>query len=160
MTAVSADTRDLKKLKVALSVLDKQSKRAVSKALSGAVAPVRDEFKMQASTLPSRGGLSRYVAKSRFTVAKRLGGSRPTLSIRVRRTKRGGAVDLTKINEGRLRHPVHGRPSKTRKEWTWVDQRIKAGMWDTVLDRAVPGIEDGLRDAVREAVQATIRAGS
>jgi hypothetical protein len=160
VTAVSADTRDLKKLKVALSVLDKQSKRAVGRSLSGAVAPVRDEFKTQTGALPSRGGLSRYVAKSRFAVVKRLGGSRPTLSIRVRRTKRGGAVDLTKINEGRLRHPVHANPRKTRKEWTWVDQRIKAGMWDNTLERAVPGIEDGLRDAVREAIEATIRAGS
>lgn len=160
MVAVSADTRDLKKLKVALSVLDKESKRAVGKALSAAVEPIRDEFKAQALTLPSRGGLARYVAKSRYTVVKRLGGSRPTLSIRVRRTKRGGAVDLTKINEGRLRHPVHANPKRTRKEWRWVDQTIKAGMWDTTLERSVPGIEDGLRDAVRDAVQATIRAGS
>jgi hypothetical protein len=160
VTSVSADTRDLKKLKVALSVLDKQSKRAVGKALSGAVEPVRDEFKAQASALPSRGGLSRYVAKSRFTVMKRLGGSRPTLSIRVRRTKRGGAVDLSKINEGRLRHPVYGSSRRTRKQWSWANQSIKAGMWDNTLDRAVPGIEDGLRDAVREAVRATIRAGS
>jgi hypothetical protein len=160
VTAVSADTRDLKKLKIALSVLDKQSKRAVGKALSGAVEPVRDEFKAQAGALPSRGGLSRYVAKSRFAVVKRLGGSRPTLSIRVRRTKRGGTVDLTKINEGRLRHPVHGDPRRTRKQWRWVNQSIKAGMWDNTLERAVPGIEDGLRDAVREVVQATIRAGN
>lgn len=57
MVNVSADTRDLKRLKVALSVLDKQSKRAVGKALSGAVEPVRDEFKTQAGMLPSRGGL-------------------------------------------------------------------------------------------------------
>jgi hypothetical protein len=156
---VSADTRDLKKLKVALSVLDKQSKRAVGRSLSAAVKPVKDEFKDQAlgGAIPRRGGLAAQVAKSRFVVLKKLGGSRPTLSIRVRKNRRG---HLAIINEGRLRHPVHGRPSKTRKEWTWVDQRIKAGMWDTVLDRAVPGIEDGLRDAVREAIEATIRAGS
>jgi hypothetical protein len=159
VTAVSADTRNLKKLKVALSVLDKQSKRAVGRSLSAAVKPVKDEFKDQAlsGAIPRRGGLAAQVAKSRFVVLKKLGGSRPTLSIRVRKNRRG---HLALINEGRLRHPVHGRPSKTRKQWRWVDQSIKAGMWDNTLDRAVPGIEDGLRDAVREAVQATIRAGS
>ena len=160
MTAVSADTGDLRKLKVALSMLDKQSKRAVGRSLSAAVKPIKSEFTAQALTLPARGGLSRYVAKSRFTVVKRLGGSRPTLAIRVRRTKRGGVVDLTKINEGRLRHPVHGDPRQTRQRWRWVNQQIKAGMWDATLERSVPGVEDELREAVREAVQATIRAGS
>jgi hypothetical protein len=124
------------------------------------VKPVKDEFRGQAlgGAIPRRGGLAAQVAKSRFMVVKKLGGSRPTLSIRVRKGKRG---HLAVINEGRLRHPVHGRPTLTRKQWRWVDQRIKAeGIWDDTLKRTVPSIEEQLREAVQEAVRATIRAGS
>lgn len=152
MISVSADTRDLRKLRLALKVLDKESKGAVNKTLANAAAPLRQNFRAEAAaTLPRRGGLAAYVAKSRFSVVKRLGGSRPTLSIRIRRPERGGAVDLVRINEGRLRHPVWGRG--------WTSQAVKAGMWDRVLEQAVPGIEDGLRRAVTEALEATRRAG-
>lgn len=158
MTAVSAETRDLQRLRLALKALDKESKKAVNKTLRGAVEPIREEFRREASQLPSRGGLAAYVGKSRYSVVKRLGGSRPTLSIRIRRTKRGGAVDLTKINEGRLRHPVFGRSDRTRREWGWADQAIKAGMWDRTLERSVPGVQDALRESVSEALAATVRA--
>lgn len=158
MTSVSADTRDLKRLRLALKVLDKESKKAVNKTLSTATQPIRDEFRTEAATLPRSGGLAAYVGKSRFAVLKRLGGARPTLSIRIRRPKRGGAVDLTKINEGRLRHPVHGRPDRTRAQWRWVDQTIRAGMWDRTLERSVPGVQDALRESVAEALEATVRA--
>jgi len=161
MVAVSADTRALKRFRVAMKVLDKGSKRAVNETLSAAAQPIRDEFKAEAvATLPSRGGLAANVAKSRFTVLKRLGGSRPTLSIRIRRPKSGGqkAVDLGRLNEGRLRHPVYGRPDRTRRQWGWVDQAIRAGMWDRTLDKAVPGVADALRESVQDALEATVRA--
>ena len=161
MVAVSADTQALRRLRVAMKVLDKESKRAVGKTLSAAVQPVRDEFKGEATTtLPGRGGLAANVAKSRFVVLKRLGGSRPTLSIRIRRPKKGGqkATDLKRLNEGRLRHPVFGRSDRTRREWGWVDQTIRAGMWDRTLDKAVPGVQDALRESVQDALEATVRA--
>ena len=161
MVAVSADTQALKRLRVAMKALDKESKRAVNKTLSAAAQPIRDEFKGEAmATLPGRGGLAATVAKSRFSVLKRLGGSRPTLSIRIRRPKSGGqkAVDLGRLNEGRLRHPVYGRPDRTRRQWGWVDQTIRAGMWDRTLDKAVPAVQDSLRETVTEALEATVRA--
>lgn len=158
MTAVSAETRDLQRLRLALKVLDKESKRAVNKTLRSAVEPIREEFRREAARLPSRGGLAAHIGKSWYSVVKRLGGSRPSLSIRIRRTKRGGVVDLTKLNEGRLRHPVFGRPDRTRREWGWADQTIRAGMWDRTLERSVPGVQDALRESVSEALAATVRA--
>jgi hypothetical protein len=156
VVAVSADTRALKRLRVAMKVLDKESKRAVNKTLRASLEPIREEFRSEVDqVVPESGGLRKLVKRSRFVVVKRLGGSRPTLSIRIRKGQRG---HLAIMNEGRLRHPVHGRPGLTRKEWRWVDQTIRAGMWDRTLDKAVPGVADALRESVQEALEATVRA--
>lgn len=156
MTAVSADTRDLKRLRLALKVLDKESKKAVNKTLRESVEPIREEFKTEVDdVVPSGGGLAALVKRSRFVVVKRLGGSRPTLSIRIRRKKR---AHLVIMNEGRLRHPIFGKPGLTRKQWRWTDQTIKAGMWDRTLERSVPRVTVALRESVTEALEATVRA--
>lgn len=152
MVAVSAQTQQLRALKATLQGLDREGKRALGKTLSAAVDPLRDDFTDEAiSSLPSRGGLGVYVAKSRFVVRRRLGGSRPTLAIRVRRSKRGGAVDLTRIEEGRLRHPVYG------DRRTWVNQSVKAGMWDRVTGRAVVVTAARLSAAVDDAIKSAVR---
>lgn len=156
MTSVSADTRDLKRLRLALKALDKESKKAVNKTLRTAVEPIRDEFRAEVDdVVPKSGGMAALVKRSRFIVVKRLGGSRPTLNIRIKRKQR---AHLAIMNEGRLRHPVHGRPGLTRKQWRWVDQTIRAGMWDRTLERSVPGVQDALRESVTEALEATVRA--
>lgn len=156
MTAVSAETRDLQRLRLALKVLDRESKKAVNKTLRSAVEPIREEFRAEVdATMPQRGGFAAAVKKSRFVVVKRLGGSRPTLNIRIRRQKR---AHLVIINKGILRHPVHGRPGLTRKQWRWVNQDIKAGMWDRTLEQSVPGVQVTLRESVSEALAATVRA--
>lgn len=156
MTGVSADTRDLKRLRLALKVLDKESKKAVNKTLRESVEPIREEFRAEIdATIPRSGGLAAAMKKSRFVVVKRLGGSRPTLNIRIRRLKR---AHLVIINEGRLRHPVHGRPGLTRKQWRWVDQTVRAGMWDRTLEQSVPPVQIALRESVTEALEATVRA--
>lgn len=156
MVAVSADAQALKRLRVAMKALDPASKRAVNKTLRASIEPIREEFRTEVDqVVPESGGLAAAVKRSRFVVVKRLGGTRPTLSIRIRKGKRG---HLLIMNEGRLRHPVHGRPELTRKEWRWVNQTIKVGMWDRTLERSVPAVQLVLRESVQDALEATVRA--
>lgn len=87
---------------------------------------------------------------------------RTTLTVRVSRSTKGGSAGLKLvgkargakknrhirvINQGTLRHPVHGNPE------AWVDQTVKPGFWSQPLDanRKIPATH------IRRAVQNTIR---
>lgn len=87
---------------------------------------------------------------------------RTSLTVRVSRSTKGASAGLKLvgtakgvkkkrhvkvINDGTLRHPVHGNPE------AWVDQGVKPGFWSQPLDanRKIPATH------IRRAVQNTIR---
>lgn len=87
---------------------------------------------------------------------------RPAFTVRVSRSTKGASAGLKLvatakgvkkkrhirvINDGTLRHPVHGNPE------SWVDQGVRPGFWTTPLNasREIPAKE------IRRAVQNTLK---
>lgn len=112
---------------------------------------VRVEFPQQArAVLPRRGGFAVRVAASTVDVQVAAGGARPVLTVEAQNAR----VDLGPVNRGQLRHPTFGgRP--------WVSQRVRPGVWDRTVERALDPADTDLDDAARDVIrQAVGRAGS
>lgn len=77
--------------------------------------PIKAELASSAvATLPKRGGLGAWVAKSRVLISVRRGTNTAGVSIRDGRNSAGGRSDLVSIDAGSVRHPTFGN----RRSWT------------------------------------------
>lgn len=104
--------------------------------------------------LPKSGGLNEWVAGEPINV-------RSTLSLRsagVRMAQPYPGARYT--NSGFVRHPVFADGTKTRKEWTWVNQPIpqSAGWWSDTLTAIGPAMTAQLMVMVREMNAAITRS--
>ena len=115
--------------------------REIRKVSSG---PALDELKSAAlRRLPSRGGLAGVAAKNLKVAARtKLSGSQVGVTV-VASVK---DMDLPKIEQGKLRHPVYGRGA-------WVNQKIPAG----IFGDAVEEVRDDLATAVLKVADDTLR---
>lgn len=98
------------------------------------------------SMLPRSGGLADQVAREPQRIQVRTG--EKTAGVRVVVGKRRGGA--RSANRGRVRHPVFGRSTQSRSEWTWVTQQVEPGWFDRTLEREAPHIA---RPAVMRALE-------
>lgn len=121
---------------------DKDLRRELFRGFSRATKPLKADVKRSAlQSLPSGGGLNRWVADARLATRTRVSGK--TVGVRIagsRSNKQLRKSDLNAINRGRLRHPVFGN----RK--VWVTQEVKPGWFSEPL---VAGADEVRRELVQ-----------
>lgn len=158
---IGADERQLVAVAKALrAAKDKELSKAMRLATNQAVEPAKEAIRQgvgQAGRVPRRGGLAAVIAGSKFRV-QRLGGKAPGIVLIMRRAKKdgGGVIDLKRMNDGRLRHPVYANRG------TWVLQEIPAGWFQACLEPVKPQVADAMRAAVQDVadqIAAKSRAG-
>jgi hypothetical protein len=122
----------------------KEFGREVDRAMRRAARPLTRSARQGAmQVLPYRGGLAERVARSRFTAAVRNRGASASLTIRG-----SGRYNLNRMDEGTVRHPVYADTRKTRREWAWVNQRIRPGWFTDPLLLDAPKVRNELEDAM------------
>jgi hypothetical protein len=127
--------------------------KSISKGVRRPVPEVRKAIRRHAvATLPSGGGLGRWVAAARINVAVKLTGYKSVgIKLKGGRNSAGGRAHLTAIDEGRVRAPSWGR----RGQGQWHSQSVTPGFftvpasgaeqWRRAVDDAVDGTLDQLR---------------
>jgi hypothetical protein len=110
--------------------------------------PVRKEIRASAvSTLPKRGGLGAWVAKSGIRVAVTRGTNNAGIRIVVGRNSKGGRTDLSDLDRGSLRHPLWGNKAH------WYPEAVKPG-FATNVEHGV--IFDEFRSQTGQAIDAAV----
>lgn len=135
---------------------DRKFKNAVSRQLRTVVKPFGDAAKEHArEILPKRGGLNHIVDTARVGVRTTTSGRYTGVSITMRKNKSGSSKqrDLVNLDAGSLRHPVFGRPDRTRKQWTWVNQKVPAGFWTTPMRAQAPAAQRALMPVLDEVIK-------
>lgn len=127
----------------------KDARAAIRKAVTEETKPTRQKVKQSAlDTLPSRGGLNKWVArvpKGNTDFRERSAG------VRISMSKKGH--DLAALNRGRLRHPLFGN----RRHW--YTQEITPGFFtrpieddaDDLRRRIMAALEQFMDDLERKA---------
>ncbi len=126
--------------------------RELSRAISAAARPVRDEARASARAhLPRAGGLAEYVAGASFRTQRKTSARNPSITISLsRRQAQGpGKINLYGMDRGKFRHPVHARSTETRDQWKWVTQQVDPGWWSEVVAK--------LADRSRNQIDASMR---
>lgn len=126
-------------------------RKAVLAELRRSAAPLAaDARRAAAARLPQRGGLAAQVAKEPMRVQTRTGAT--TAGVRVVVGRRKGGARST--NAGYVRHPVFADGSKTRGEWTWVNQPLPGakGWFDKTMMNGAPQIRRDLERIIAQAL--------
>lgn len=112
------------------ALANKDLNREMSKGITEAIKPVRSQMKQSAMiNLPSRNGLNKKIASTRFRTVRRVQGIRLVAS---------NAYSINQLDqEGVIRHPVYARGSQTRRQWAWVSQRVQPRVFSRVWDDQV-----------------------
>lgn len=111
----------------------------VMAAIRKAAEPAEQRFQSAASTnLPSEGGLARDVARVHWAI------DAARDEIRIHPTD--SPYDLTRLNEGRLAHPVYGNRD------VWVEQDIEPGWAEEPTADQERAIADAVEAAERDLV--------
>lgn len=134
----------------------KEVRKQLHKGMRDAAKPLVAEAKKAAAEapIPARGGLRARIARTTFRAQVRTGAT--TAGVRI--TAPGKFVTVKLLNRyGRVRHPVHADPSKTRREWAWVNQEVPEakGWFDDAMREHAPEVRDDVVKAMR-AVPARI----
>lgn len=105
---------------------------------------VRKKVKERAlTTLPKRGGLSKWASRVRITAKITVTGRAVKVRVRAARNSLNGESDINALDRGRVRHPSWGR----RGRGQWHLQRVTEGFF------TVPVTED---DQWRQACLAAV----
>lgn len=126
--------------------------REVRAELRTPVRTVRKAIRARAMvTLPTRGGLNRWVAQVQVSALVRVSGRSAKVTLQARRDSLNGRTDVAAIDRGRLRAPSWGR----RGPGDWHNQRVPAGFftkpatetdaWHEACVRAVDNAFDTIR---------------
>lgn len=114
--------------------LRKELLRGIREATKGTKARIKANALAE---LPSRGGLAKRVAASKIATK-----TRTTAKVTSVRITAANAYEVKKMNEGKVRHPVHGN----RK--LWVNQSIKAGWFTDPIEADAPTIQAEIGQAM------------
>jgi len=119
---------------------DKGLQRELSKGIRDALKPVRtvDLPKSALETLPRKGGINVIVAKTKYTINKRTGNRIAGLRLTAK-----NIVNLRRIDDGVLRHPVFQNPHQKKKsaKTAWVNQKVTPGWFTEPTGAAAPDIQ-------------------
>jgi hypothetical protein len=118
---------------------------AMRKGIRAGIAPVRQAIRASAvESLPQRGGLNQWVAKTRINLNVRVGSSSARVRITGgRNSARGGQSDVNAIDRGRVRAPSWGRKGPN----DWHTQTVDPGFFTETIDE-----QDGFRAQVDSEV--------
>lgn len=123
--------------------------------LTRALKPIVPDLKeFIAENYPKGGGLAERTAKRRITPKLKTGAKTAGLSVAL-----NGVTILLSENYGRLRHPVYADKSKTRKEWTWVNQVMPLGMIATFAKTRIQEYSPAISKAYRDAIERVLNGG-
>jgi hypothetical protein len=104
----------------------KEVLRALRKEIRAPVPAVRKAIRARAiATLPKRGGLNRWVARSRINTTIKVSSRTATITLVGTRKSQAAITDLKRIDQGTLRHPSWGRRFKGQ----WHVQRVTSGFF-------------------------------
>lgn len=125
-------------------------------AVRRSTRPVEKEIRKSArATLPKRGGLGAYIARSTVRTQIVTTGSAADMTIRIvaDRKKKKGRVDVKRLNDGKVAHPTYGRKP-------WSVQGVAPGWFDKPIDKGVlDRVRTELRVVVREMLSRITHAG-
>lgn len=134
---------------------DVELKKAMYRNLRAATEPARKAVVAEErAVLPKRGGLNEWVAETKVGHRTLIGARTAGITLVQSRKGRTRPHDLRKMNEGHLRHPVYADPSKSRRQWTWVEQDIPSGWWDRPLLASRPIVLAACLHAMHETSRA------
>lgn len=169
MTDFRGQRRGANAAELGFSVTGLDQMLALSKALKGWDAELRKEmhkgFRDAAKPMlpviregirqdyPQRGGLAAKMAKAPAKT-QYLTGRDPGVRI----TVKGLQIKLGEVY-GLIRHPVFADPDKTRREWTWVSQKIPANQIQDRVRRNVRLVLPGLEDVLERTAQKVLSRG-
>lgn len=109
--------------------------------LEDSAARLESEARMNAlRILPRRGGLAAEVAGSEFTRRRQRAGMTTNVVVVA-----SSDYDLGGINEGKVIHPVYGRPP-------WVEQAVAPGWFTDPLDEIERDLVDNMDSLMRRAI--------
>lgn len=129
--------------------------KAMRKGMREPVPSIRKAIRQRAtSTLPSSGGLNKWVASTRITATIKVGSRRVDMKLKGGRNSSGGRSDINAIDRGRVRAPSWGR----RGPGAWHTQTVPAGFFSQPAEAEADAV---LRTIDREVDRAldTIRRG-
>ncbi len=95
--------------------------------------PIKKELSASAiDVLPTKGGLSKLIAKAKVRVSTRLAGKNVGVSF----IGKWSGHDLKAVDLGDLRHPIRQRTAEKERgrKAIWVAQKITPGYWTKVFD--------------------------
>lgn len=123
---------------------NKDLQRELSKAISKATKPVKDDIKQSArGSLPSRGGLAARAARGRIVTRRR--NSRRESGVRIVSADR--SLSLWHLNQGMVRHRQGGDINAGKV------QRIPPGFWDKAVRDAGPPARRELERSMQEIIR-------
>lgn len=130
---------------------DTGMRKALNREIAKGTKPLVKRTRAVArEVLPKTGGLNKVVAKAPQVVKVKTGRTEKDAGVRIGVRSRSA---VRAANKGVIRHPVFARSDRTRKEWTWVEQKVPSGWFDDTLRNEGPAV---VEKAVREAVQGVI----
>lgn len=120
----------------------------MAKEIRAAVPPVRKAVRAHAiATLPSRGGLNRWVARAGVRATVKRGPRSAGVKLVAGRNSKGGRADLKRLDRsGRLRHPLP-RGNRSR----WYLQQVTPGWFSVPVAENVEPFTDAVGQAVDTA---------
>lgn len=131
-----ADDLDALRTRIKRHANAKDLQRDLTSGMRKATAEVRRDMKAAIPpSLPSRGGLAASVHRG-----ARLNTSTSRTGVRIKVGKVGG------LNEGKLRHPVHGN----RKVWVQQTEGIDPGFLDEEFDKSRPQLQRAVVRVMQE----------
>lgn len=142
--SLNALVRDLKKFNDSKAVV-----KGLRKEIRAPIPAVRKKIRRRAiDTLPKRGGLNRWVARTRITARIKLTGRGAGVKMIGARKSSRAESDVKRIDAGRVRHPSWGR----RFSGQWHVQSVRPGFFTD------PSTEvDQWREACERAVDKALR---
>ncbi len=159
-----------RRLAAAMRAGGKQIPGLLRRGFQDALEPLDDQVKVQARAKFPSGYAPEFIASAKTRISLKGRGAAVTAEARIFATGRQDRRDVIALNNGVLRHPVHGY--RRRRHWTatrprrripggqlianpWVAQPIPAGFADEAVE-AVRSDVDAAMDHVLDAVEATI----
>lgn len=126
---------------------DKGLQRELYAAIARAMKPLRARLPDSArSTLPRRGGLGELVAKSQFRTVRRSGAR--TAGVRLQ--AKNPNLQLRKIDDGKVRHPVFAREGRPR---VWVVQPVTPGWFTKPAEEDAPLARAEIEHAMQDIAE-------
>lgn len=131
------------------AVGEKELRKELHRAMGQAAKPLIPKVKEAARrNLPKAGGLNERIARKPLRVQTRTGAT--TAGVRIVGTK----VD-PRINQGRVAHPVFGRPGSTVVQY--VPEAV--GYFDETIAADGPAVRDEVLEVIRDYTIRALRMG-